>query len=137
MCFFIGHGAAYYIVNKARCEMRRVIPLLLIGLLIFVACEGPVGPQGAQGEQGSGERIVRDFGPVTKSPQMFYIGAITLDDMPLVSVYAATPSYPNVWFELPQWVEGMSGDGMSAFIGEGAIGVENCIGMWIRVVIVT
>lgn len=134
--------------------MRKLLLPLVAAMLLCVVCEGPegpMGPVGVQGEQGlpgedgqdgedgAGTRVWYFSGTPVPSMALWCLDVpqITLDDMPLISVYCAPIATPNVWAELPIFIEGMTGDGQFYFIMEGEICVENCANLWIRVVVVT
>lgn len=101
--------------------------------------DGQDGVDGQDGEDGAGTRVWY-YGTIvvpTNDWWCYTIPEITLNDMPLISVYAAPLTAPNTWAELPVFTQGMSGDGQFYVIEEGRICVENCFGLWIRIVIVT
>ena len=100
--------------------------------------DGTDGVDGQDGEDGAGTRVVyNSASPATSNLVYYLIPEITLADMPLVTVYSAFSIAPNTWYELPQYLESIGGDGMMCWFEEGKVTIENCIGSWIKIVVVT
>jgi hypothetical protein len=132
--------------------------LVFIAVLCFAlcACEGdpgpmgPMGPQGAQGDQGdkgdpgedgedgAGTRVTyTSAAPVSTNDLVYFlVPEITLDDMPLVAVYAAHEDYPNQWVELTVYLD-IPDYTMYCYMEEGRVYVGNCMDNWIKIVVVT
>ena len=124
-----------------------LIALCFMGSTL-ASCTGPEGLMGAQGEQGQpgedGEdgtctrTVHKTSSPIT-SDSFFVLDVpeITLDDMPLVAVYASlSPEYG--WFELPFSFKAVSPHefGHYCWFMEGAVCFSGCKDMRIKVVIV-
>lgn len=128
---------------------------LVFSLLIFVGCEdsqgpmGPTGPEGSQGEQGppgedgqdgedgAGTRIVYIITDITSDdPWCYNIPEITLDDMPLVSVYVEWIGDPDRWIELPYYFEDAPGWGRFGYFKEGYVCFYGCGGLNAKIVTV-
>lgn len=137
--------------------MRKVIPILFLvaaACMAMLGCAGPegdagtTGPQGQTGTQGQDGQDGRD-GTCTRtvhetsSPMtsdsffLLEIPEITLDDMPLVAVYASAYSGGDQsWFELPYSIREVLPNNQFCWFIEGAVCFEGCKDLWIKVVIV-
>jgi len=114
--------------------------LLLLSLIVMVfGCEGkrgPMGLTGAQGESGPGSRIIYESTvPIPTDFYMVDIPEITIDDMPLASVYIALEE-DHLWFELPTYFEDLPDFGLICFFTEGIVTFVRCDGFLYKIVIV-
>jgi len=143
--------------------MRVFLVFLLVAVIFGMGCtgkQGPTGPAGSQGEQGpagelgvpgqdgqdgqdgedgAGTRIIyQSTGPIGTSGLVYFVvPEITLDDLPLVAVYAAWSAAPTAWFELPLYVPDVAHDNTQMYyLEEGKVFLENCFNLWIKIVIV-
>lgn len=126
-------------------KMKRLLTTLTVTVAILLtACtgkQGPTGPQGDKGDQGEagpGSRVV--YQSTTPVPSVYYdvmIPEINTANMPVVTAYTATTTYPNSWFPIPLYVSG--GPDMGAFfiVYTGKVTLVNCKGFLYKIVVVT
>jgi len=108
-------------------------------MALFIGCEGdtgPAGPQGLQGPQGEkgdpGEpgsggitrSIMTGKVPAEDSDFEITIAAITLDDLPLVSVFVQISE--GEWDELPFYWSDFADQPLWASLKEGGLTLYNC-----------
>ena len=113
--------------------MRTMSKVMIFAILILSGCtgkKGPMGPQGASGEPGPGDRIVylSTYPIPTNELYTVSIPEITLNDMPVVSVYIALAG-TDLWYELPAYFEDFPDWGQICFLTEGHVSFEWC-GDW-------
>ncbi len=119
-----------------------LISLVAILSLLF-ACtgkQGPTGPQGDKGDPGdpgTGTRIVyQSTAPANSQQFVVMIPEIDTHDMPSVTAYTATTTYPNSWFPIPLYVSGGPDLGACFIVETGKVTLVNCSGLLYKIVIV-
>jgi hypothetical protein len=115
-----------------------IIIFAVLGIALFTACEGKQGPVGPAGEPGPGTRIVyQSTTPIAKNFAICVdVPEITLDDMPLVSVYVAHREVPSLWTELPAYFENFPDFGLYCCYFEGEVCFDQCKDFYYKIVIV-
>jgi hypothetical protein len=118
---------------------RSGIEFIILALSFIFACEGkqgPVGPAGPQGEPGPGTRIVYTSSqPIPSDAYSVNIPEITLNDMPLVSVYIRLEG-TTMWYEIPAYFENLPEWGQMCFFFEGEVVFLQCADWYYRIIIV-
>lgn len=114
--------------------MKRAIALIVIALSL-VACEGKQGPAGPAGP---GERIVYSSTTSIPTEDLYTVNVpeITMDDMPLVSVYVSNARTGGLWMELPLYTEAGPDNGTVCYLDEGEVIFQECFGFYYKIVIV-
>ena len=147
--FTIGGITMCVFRNKNRSfNILLVLIAMLATLVLLTGCEGkdgvtgPAGQDGADGADGvdgidgAGTRLVYE-GMVNNDPFVQRISEISLDDMPVVSVFISTDENGLRWYEIPAyWV--VDGYLYSEFyvIHEGSVELFGCIGYRYKIVVV-